>query len=199
MLVSKFSSTLLTSLNDVRVEQWLSIFLILQPPNTVPYTVVTLPNIRLFSLLHNYNFITFMNCDVNIWYEEDLRLLLWMSHFSPKGCWLTSWERTAGVHPFLWLLSSTLSHLPKACLLQKKESIQHAKHMTGLTEGRSLEAKQDCSTFPETWFPDFRKTLMRTVALPIRTDNKVQIKIGRSQSRQDFHPFTYANNYALNI
>jgi hypothetical protein len=40
----------------------------LQPFNTVPHVVVTLPKIKLFSLLHhNCNFDTNMNCNVNMW------------------------------------------------------------------------------------------------------------------------------------
>ena len=46
--------------------QWLSTFLMLQPLNTVPHVVLT-PTIRLFLLLlHNCNFATAIDQNVNI-------------------------------------------------------------------------------------------------------------------------------------
>lgn len=48
------------------LEQWFSVFLVLQPFSTVPCVVVN-PNRKLFLLLlPNYNLVTVMNCSVNI-------------------------------------------------------------------------------------------------------------------------------------
>jgi hypothetical protein len=52
--------------------QWFSTLLMLQPFNTVPYVVVT-PAIKLLSLLlHNCNFATVMNHNVNSFGDRGL-------------------------------------------------------------------------------------------------------------------------------
>jgi hypothetical protein len=50
------------------LEQWFSTFLVLQLFNTVPHAVVTLPTHRkiILLLLHNCNFASVMNHNVNI-------------------------------------------------------------------------------------------------------------------------------------
>ena len=51
-----------------RLTQWSSTFLMQRPFNTVPYVLVTPPpNHNIISLLlHNYNFVTLTNCNVDI-------------------------------------------------------------------------------------------------------------------------------------
>jgi hypothetical protein len=46
--------------------QWFSMFLMLQPLNTVPCIVVTPPITLFLLLLHKGNFFTVMNCNVNV-------------------------------------------------------------------------------------------------------------------------------------
>jgi hypothetical protein len=60
-----------TCSHPVLFEQWFSTFLMLQPFNTVPHVVVTIPQIKLFLLLlHNYNLATITHHNVNILYTE---------------------------------------------------------------------------------------------------------------------------------
>jgi len=53
------------------LDQWSSTFLMPQPSKTVPHAVVSCPHHHqiISLLLHNYNFATVVNCNVNIWYE----------------------------------------------------------------------------------------------------------------------------------
>jgi hypothetical protein len=52
--------------NNCILEQWLSTFLMLGPFNTVPHVVVTPKHKMISILLHNYNFATVINYNVNI-------------------------------------------------------------------------------------------------------------------------------------
>jgi hypothetical protein len=53
-------------------ERWLSVFLMLQPFNTVPHVMLSLDDNIILLLLHNCNFASGMNCNVNFWYAEYL-------------------------------------------------------------------------------------------------------------------------------
>ena len=62
----------------------------LQPFNTIPH-VVTLNNKKFFSLLlHNYNFATVTNHNINIWYAG--HLICDSCERTLKGCQPISWE-----------------------------------------------------------------------------------------------------------
>ena len=66
MLTVGFSYPAFSTLRYVPLIQWFSTSLMLQPFNTIPYIVVN-PNFKIMLLLlHNYNFVTFMNLNVNI-------------------------------------------------------------------------------------------------------------------------------------
>lgn len=54
------------------IDLWFATFLILQSFNSVPHTVVNPNHEIILLLLHNCNFATILNHNVNIWYVEYL-------------------------------------------------------------------------------------------------------------------------------